>query len=111
MIVDNILPLIAIAALYNVVVFCVYWWDKYAARNRHRRISENTLLGLALFAGSPGALVAQKVLRHKTRKQPFATFLKAIVVLHCVLTAMALTVMAAPDFTLHVVRAVATDLG
>lgn len=108
---DNIPPLIAITALYNVVVYCVYWWDKNAARNGHRRVRENTRLGLALLAGSPGALVAQRALRHKTRKQPFAASLNAIMVLHCILAAMALTVMAAPDFTLQIVRAVATSLG
>jgi len=111
MTVDNIPPLVAITALYNVVVFCIYWWDKNAARSGQRRISENTLLGLALFAGSPGALVAQRALRHKTRKQPFAASLKAIVVLHSILTAIALTVTVAPDFTLQVVRAIAMSLG
>ncbi len=68
---ETTLTLLAIAALYNVVVFCVYWLDKDAARNGEWRARETTLLALALFGGGVGALLAQRLLRHKTRKPPF----------------------------------------
>ncbi|ATN34009.1 hypothetical protein ACO34A_09325 [Rhizobium sp. ACO-34A] len=68
---ETTLTLVAIAALYNVVVFCVYWLDKDAARNGEWRVRETTLLALALFGGGVGALIAQRLLRHKTRKRPF----------------------------------------
>ncbi|MDP9839709.1 uncharacterized membrane protein YsdA (DUF1294 family) [Neorhizobium huautlense] len=81
------LTLFLIYLLFNVVVFCVYWWDKEAARQGQWRISENTLLSLALFGGSFGAVTAQQILRHKTRKEPFRSTLMLIVVLHVVAAA------------------------
>ena len=63
---------------YNLVVFGVYWWDKQAARNNEWRISESTLLLLAFAGGGPGAFAGQRLLRHKTRKQPFSTRLHLI---------------------------------
>jgi len=43
--------------------------------------SGRDLLGLALIGGSPGALLARKLFRHKTRKEPFSTQLLAIIAL------------------------------
>lgn len=77
--------LLVIFLLFNVVTFCVYWWDKEAARDGHWRVSEARLLQLAFFGGSLGAFAAQRLLRHKTRKEPFRTLLMAILVLHAVL--------------------------
>ncbi len=31
--------------------------------------------GLALIGGTPGAFLARRIFRHKTRKQPFSTWL------------------------------------
>lgn len=88
------LTLLAIAALYNVVVFCVYWLDKNAARNGERRVREDTLLALALFGGGVGALLAQRLLRHKTRKQPFPVALPTFFVVQ--ITAVS-AVLIAPE--------------
>jgi uncharacterized membrane protein YsdA (DUF1294 family) len=38
---------------------------------------------LALVGGWPGALVAQRVLRHKSRKKPFQVTFWVVVVLNC----------------------------
>ena len=73
------------AAAYLLVVnaweFVLFAWDKSCARNGRWRVSENMLLTVALIGGSPGAMIGQRLLRHKTRKQPFRTHLLTIVVL------------------------------
>lgn len=74
--------LVLIYLLLNLVVFLIYWWDKQAAIEGGWRVRESTLLTLAFFGGSLGAITAQRVLRHKTRKEPFRTFLALIASLH-----------------------------
>jgi uncharacterized membrane protein YsdA (DUF1294 family) len=71
--------LIALALCLNLLTMLVFWWDKRRAIAGGRRIPEADLLGLALFGGSPGALLARRLFRHKTRKQPFSTQLMLIV--------------------------------
>jgi len=65
----------------NVITWLAFWADKERARQGLYRIPERTLLLLALAGGSPAAIHAQQRLRHKTRKQPFATILAGIPVL------------------------------
>lgn len=82
--------LLIIFLLLNVVTFCLFWWDKDAARNGGWRVSEASLLQFAFLGGSLGAVAAQHLLRHKTRKEPFRTQLIVIVILHAVLAPAAL---------------------
>ncbi|MBL1376176.1 DUF1294 domain-containing protein [Zobellella sp. CGMCC 1.18722] len=49
----------------------MYGLDKQAARQNLWRTRESTLHLLALAGGWPGALVAQRRLRHKSRKASF----------------------------------------
>ncbi|MDQ3139167.1 MAG: DUF1294 domain-containing protein [Pseudomonadota bacterium] len=74
---------IAAAALLAVNIWTVlrFWQDKQRAVAGTRRIPEADLLGLALVGGSPGALLARRWFRHKTRKEPFSTQLLLIVAL------------------------------
>jgi uncharacterized membrane protein YsdA (DUF1294 family) len=71
-----------IAALYliaiNIITYFAFWIDKGRARQGLYRFSERDLLLLAVLGGSPAALFAQWLLRHKTRKQPFKTYLFCI---------------------------------
>ena len=50
----------------NIVTFLVYGIDKWKAKQGNWRISEATLLILAVIGGSIGALLGMKVWRHKT---------------------------------------------
>jgi uncharacterized membrane protein YsdA (DUF1294 family) len=74
----------AYVVLINLLTFGAFALDKAAAENRRRRTPEITLLSLALVGGSLGALTAQQLLRHKTRKQPFRAILIAIAALHII---------------------------
>lgn len=67
--------------LVNLVTVLRFWQDKARAVAGERRIPESDLLGLALIGGSPGALLARKWFRHKTRKEPFSTQLFVIIAL------------------------------
>ncbi|HEY5512795.1 MAG TPA: DUF1294 domain-containing protein [Geomonas sp.] len=76
----------AVVFLYlgaSAVAFFAYLLDKSAARNGQWRISENTLQMLGLVGGWPGALVAQTLLRHKTKKQSFQIVFWLTVLLNC----------------------------
>ena len=46
-------------------------YDKYLARNKKRRIAENSLLLWALFGGSIGTGFGMWVFKHKTSKRSF----------------------------------------
>ena len=66
-------PRLVVAAYLaaSVLSFVLYAIDKSAAKSDSRRTPENTLHLVDLVGGWPGGLFAQRVLRHKTRKQPF----------------------------------------
>lgn len=62
----------------NTLAGCIFRLDKIRAIKGGRRMPEADLLGLALIGGSPAILVARQLFRHKTRKQPFSTYLMLI---------------------------------
>ena len=66
-----ILYLIIYLVIINVMTFIVYGVDKRKAKQSKWRIRESTLLGLAAIGGSIGALLAMKILRHKTLHNQF----------------------------------------
>ena len=59
----------------NALTILRFRQDKARAIAGARRIPEASLLGLALIGGTPGAFLARRLFRHKTRKQPFSTWL------------------------------------
>lgn len=67
----------------SVLTFSVYALDKVAAQKGQRRVPEKTLHLLSLLGGWPGALFAQKQLRHKTQKKAFQLLFWATVVINC----------------------------
>ncbi len=84
-------PILAAAAyfLLSTITVAAYALDKQFAREERWRISESTLHGLALFGGWPGALLAQRLFRHKTTKPAFRVVLWVTVVLNLSLLVVA----------------------
>ena len=80
--------------LLSGVAFVMYGADKSAAARGSWRTSESSLHTIALAGGWPGALVARRVFRHKTTKQPFRTIFGGTVIANCV--ALAWFVYTAP---------------
>lgn len=72
----------------NGIAFVLMILDKKFAQSGARRISENTLLGWTTLGGAPGTFAASRLIRHKTRKQPFAARMIAILILELVLLAL-----------------------
>lgn len=68
----------------SAVSFFVYARDKAAAKRAEWRTREITLHVLSLLGGWPGAFVAQKVLRHKSKKVSFQIGFWVTVVINCV---------------------------
>lgn len=70
---------------YGVVsglTFALYGYDKRQARNNGQRTPEKVLHALELAGGWPGALLAQQVFRHKTRKVSYQALFWLIVAVH-----------------------------
>ncbi|KPF56194.1 MAG: DUF1294 domain-containing protein [Alphaproteobacteria bacterium] len=95
---DTVLTLLAIFALWNGIVFCVYAFDKIAATQGAWRVREDTLILLAVLGGGLGAFACQRLLRHKTRKAPFPVLLPLMAGLHIVII---LLIALVPDAVLH----------
>ncbi len=77
-----LLTLLPLLIVMNVAAFVSFAIDKRRAERGEWRIAESTLLQIAFFGGSIGACWARSRFRHKTRKQPFATQLDLIAMLH-----------------------------
>ena len=68
----------------NVLTFLVYGIDKWQARQGKWRISEATLLLLAVIGGSIGAWLGMRVWRHKTMHKKFKYGIPAILMIHII---------------------------
>lgn len=81
------LSIASLLLLLNGWTMACFWRDKRCAVAGARRIPEARLLTLALIGGSPGALLARRLFRHKTRKQPFSALLYMIALGQCLVLA------------------------
>jgi uncharacterized membrane protein YsdA (DUF1294 family) len=104
-----LLPAVLYIVFINALTYAAYAIDKRRARVGAYRISENTLLMLALGGGTIGAYAARWILRHKTRKEPFRTQLMLIALLQI---ALGLMLMFSTTRTMlgDILRHIASDL-
>ena len=70
-----------ILLILNTVSFFIMCIDKNVAKSKNRRISEKTLLLIAILGGSVGVLAGMRVFRHKTRHIKFVFGVPLIIVL------------------------------
>ncbi len=65
----------------NIITFIIYGIDKYKSIKHKYRISENTLIILAILGGSLGALMGMISFHHKTKKKKFTILIPIILLL------------------------------
>jgi len=85
-------PVDELAAWYifaSLVTFLLYGWDKFCAKRGLWRVREWTLHVWEFLGGWPGAVVGQRVFRHKTAKTSFRIGFYLAVILNMSLLALA----------------------
>ena len=75
----------------NIATFFLYGIDKYKARKGRWRISEATLLMMAVIGGSIGAWSGMRLWHHKTMHKKFKYGLPIIIILQVALVVYLLT--------------------
>ena len=78
--------IVMIYGVMSLLTFIAYALDKSAAQSGQWRTKESTLHYLAILGGWPGAYLAQKYLRHKSKKKSFLTIFWVTVVFNCLFT-------------------------
>jgi uncharacterized membrane protein YsdA (DUF1294 family) len=71
--------------IVSILSFIVVGYDKYLARNKKRRISENALLFWVILGGSLGARMGMEVFKHKTSKRSFLWKFFSVVIIQVLL--------------------------
>lgn len=74
----------------TLLTFIAFGLDKWKARHKKWRISEATLLWLAVLGGSVGALLGMRVWRHKTQHKKFVIGVPLILIVQVALVVYAL---------------------
>ena len=75
----------------NILSFFLYGIDKYKAKKRRWRISEATLLMMAVIGGSIGAWAGMRLWHHKTMHKKFKYGIPLIIILQVALAVYLLT--------------------
>ncbi len=77
-----------LVTVMSVIAFVAYGVDKRRAGSiGRRRVPERTLHLLELLGGWPGAILAQRRFRHKTKKASFRLAFWFVVLLHLTIVA------------------------
>lgn len=84
------LPLLifGIYIFFSLITFIRYFIDKSAAKSNEWRTSEKSLHTLSLIGGWPGALIAQRIFHHKSRKRSFQIIFWVTVIANIFLTSL-----------------------
>ena len=69
----------------NLLAFILYGIDKKRARKREWRISEKTLIGIAVIGSCVGAILGMHIFHHKTRHWYFRYGLPLILIIQVLL--------------------------
>ena len=88
------MPILIYLLAINAVTFIIYGIDKYKAKHAKWRISEATLILLAVIGGSIGAWCGMKVWHHKTMHKKFKYGVPVILLLQVALTVWIINKMA-----------------
>ena len=80
--------------LLNLITFIIYGIDKFKAKKAKWRISEATLILLAVIGGSIGAWLGLQVWRHKTQHKKFFIGIPLIIILQIITSIFILTLIA-----------------
>ena len=75
----------------NIATFFLYGIDKYKARKGRWRISEATLLMMAVIGGSIGAWSGMRLWHHKTMHKKFKYGIPIIIIIQVALAVYLLT--------------------
>ena len=75
----------------NIATFLLYSIDKYKAKKGQWRISEATLLLMAVIGGSIGAWAGMRLWHHKTMHKKFKYGIPVIIIMQIVLVVYLLT--------------------
>ena len=75
----------------NIATFFLYGIDKYKAKKGRWRISEATLLMMAVIGGSIGAWAGMRLWHHKTMHKNFKYGIPIIIIFQVVLAVYLLT--------------------
>ena len=75
----------------NITSFLLYGIDKFKARKNLWRISEATLLLMAVIGGSIGAWAGMRIWHHKTMHKKFKYSIPVIIILQVALAVYLLT--------------------
>ena len=75
----------------NIATFFLYGIDKYKAKKGRWRISEATLLLIAVVGGSIGAWAGMRLWHHKTMHKKFKYGIPVIIILQVALAVYLLT--------------------
>ena len=75
----------------NITTFLVYGIDKYKAKKGRWRISEATLLLMAVIGGSIGAWAGMRLWHHKTMHKMFKYGIPVIIIFQVALAVYLLT--------------------